>query len=214
MPSPFFIPVPAKIQCFSWTQIQSRPARSRGRRLRAPISVASFGPLCCRAAAPPEAPFLAHSSMRAELPDPADHAVGRPGRALGRNGITPQQVSPLKKATFSPAAIAALTFSYISSDQYSSWPTESKRLRPQQPLGVGVRVDVADVGDVVALLLHPEGQRKLPEQKLARALRQRRVDDLAILAVGPVPAHARRPDPSTIPSCHRRTATTGSGQRL
>src|SRR5688572_20232968 len=61
-------------------------------------------------------------------------------------------------------------------------------------------IDVADVGNVVALLLHPESQRKFPEQKLARTLRERRVEDLAILSVRPVPtdAHARPDVPSTL----------------
>ena len=58
----------------------------------------------------------------------------------------------------------------------------------QQARGVGVRVEIGDVGDVVALLLHPEGQRKLPEQELAGALRERRIEDLPVLAIGPIEA--------------------------
>src|SRR5262249_57710564 len=47
---------------------------------------------------------------------------------LGRKGIRPQQVSLLKNAAFTPAATAALTLLNISSDQYSSWPTDSQPL--------------------------------------------------------------------------------------
>ena len=51
-----------------------------------------------------------------------------------------------------------------------------------------MRVEIRDVGDVVAVLLHPVGEREFPEQELARADRKRRVQNLAILAVGPVEA--------------------------
>src|SRR5439155_17493407 len=44
--------------------------------------------------------------------------------------------------------------------------------------------------DVVALLLHPEGDRELPEEELARAGGERRIQDLAVLAVGAVVADA------------------------
>src|SRR4030088_847423 len=59
----------------------------------------------------------------------------------------------------------------------------------QESLAVSMRIYVADVGDVVTFLLHPVSERKLPEQKLARALRERCIDDLAVLAVWPIPAH-------------------------
>ena len=62
--------------------------------------------------------------------------------------------------------------------------------RPQQAFAVGMGVHVADIGNVVTCLLHPEGQRELPQQKLARALRQRRIDDLPVFAIGPIPAGA------------------------
>src|SRR5437588_6269422 len=63
-----------------------------------------------------------------------------------------------------------------------------------------MRIDIADIGDVIAFLLHPVGEREFPEQELARALRQWCVEDLAILAVGPVPAHAhvRSPVPNLL----------------
>src|SRR5262249_35917165 len=41
-------------------------------------------------------------------------------------------------------------------------------LGPQQTLAVDVRVDVRDVGYVVAFLLHPEGEGEFPQQELAR----------------------------------------------
>src|SRR5207302_8013731 len=55
----------------------------------------------------------------------------------------------------------------------------------------------ADIGNIIAFLLHPESEWKLPQQEFARALRQRSIQDLAVLAVRPVPAdaHARSPVP-------------------
>jgi len=50
-----------------------------------------------------------------------------------------------------------------------------KRFGPQKPLWIGVGIDVADVGDIIALLLHPESERELPKQKLAGALGKRRI---------------------------------------
>ncbi len=50
-----------------------------------------------------------------------------------------------------------------------------------------MRIDIADVRNVVTHLLHPKRQRKFPQQELTRALRKRRVKDLAVLAVRPVP---------------------------
>src|SRR5439155_9899974 len=61
-----------------------------------------------------------------------------------------------------------------------------ERLGFQKPLWTGVRVDVRDIRYVVALLLHPKRERKFPQQKLARALRERRVETLAIAAIGPI----------------------------
>ena len=53
--------------------------------------------------------------------------------ALGRKGITHQQVSPLKKAAFIPASTACRTLSNMASDQYSSWPTERKLFERRSP---------------------------------------------------------------------------------
>src|SRR5262249_50836738 len=63
-------------------------------------------------------------------------------------------------------------------------------LRPPQPGAVGVRVPIARVRDVVAVPLHPVGERELPQQVLARPLRQGCVHHLTVLAVGAVPADA------------------------
>ena len=52
-----------------------------------------------------------------------------------------------------------------------------------------MRVEIRDVRHVVAVLLQPVGQRELPEKELAGAGRERRVEDLAVLAVGPIEAH-------------------------
>src|SRR3990172_9063789 len=46
-----------------------------------------------------------------------------------------------------------------------------------------MRVEVRDVCHVVALRLHPERQRKLPEKEFARTGRKRRVENLAVFAV-------------------------------
>src|SRR5690606_25171870 len=42
-------------------------------------------------------------------------------------------------------------------------------LGPQQALGIAMGIEVRDVGDVVAVLLQPERERKLPEEEIARA---------------------------------------------
>ena len=70
---------------------------------------------------------------RAELPEPADDAVRRRRCRSARTGSIPQQVSLLRKPTLTPAPMAALTWSYISSDQYSSCPTESHALARSRP---------------------------------------------------------------------------------
>jgi hypothetical protein len=49
-------------------------------------------------------------------------------------------------------------------------------------------IDVRAVGDVVAFLFEPVAQRVFPQQKLAAAHALRVVEDLHILAVGPVKA--------------------------
>src|SRR5829696_3010294 len=46
-----------------------------------------------------------------------------------------------------------------------------------------MRVEVRNVGDIVTMLLEPERRRKFPEQKLARARGERRVQNLAVLPV-------------------------------
>src|SRR6185369_7949924 len=52
-----------------------------------------------------------------------------------------------------------------------------------------VRVVIRDVGHVIAVLLQPECDGEFPEKKFARAGRERRVKNLAVLAVRPVAAH-------------------------
>src|SRR4029077_4427763 len=63
----------------------------------------------------------------------------------------------------------------------------SDRQKPstaEQAGGIGGRIDVADIADVVSVLLHPEGEGELPEEELAGALREWCIEDLAILPVG------------------------------
>ena len=78
-----------------------------------------------------------------------------------------------------------------------------KSLHAQQAVGVAMGVDVRDVRHVVAVLLEPEGQRKLPEQELAGAVaerRQRRRQHVVVERVRPVEAdlRARRRAPALL----------------
>ena len=54
--------------------------------------------------------------------------------------------------------------------------------------GIGVGIEIRDVGDVVALRLEPERDGKFPKEKFAGALGEWRVEDLAVLAVGTIEA--------------------------
>src|SRR5262249_9132436 len=65
----------------------------------------------------------------------------------------------------------------------------------KKSLGVRMGIDVAEIGNIVAFFFHPERQWKFPEQELSRSLRQGRIQDLTILAVGPIPAHAHARSP-------------------
>ena len=122
--------------------------------------------------------------------------------AFGKTSITPSTELPLKNAAWTPAVDRLL---HVAVHRRA---TNTRRARPtetpfrEQPAGIGVRVEVRDVRHVVAVLLHPKRQRKLPQQELAGALRQRRVEDLPVLAVRPVEA-----DPHTwarVPVVRRR----------
>ena len=62
-------------------------------------------------------------------------------------------------------------------------PHAQKAFGPQQTGRVEMRVAVRDIGDVVALLLHPIGQGKFPQQPFSRPQRQRSVENLAVFAV-------------------------------
>ena len=53
----------------------------------------------------------------------------------GEYGVTKQQVLAERNATLTPALTAAMTLSYCSRDQYSSWPTERNALARSSPLG-------------------------------------------------------------------------------
>ena len=101
---------------------------------------------------------------------------------------TPQMLLPERNARFRPSATACFMWSNIVERPVLVVADREPPLGAAEAGGVGVGVDVRDVGHVVAVLLHPEGERELPEQELARADRERGVEDLAVLAVGPVEA--------------------------
>src|SRR4029453_5123297 len=64
-----------------------------------------------------------------------------------------------------------------------------KTFGPPKPSRSCVRVGVGNVINVVAVLFHPEREREFPKKPFAGAGRQGAVEDLAVLAVGPVEAH-------------------------
>src|SRR5262245_37745726 len=112
--SPFFIPVPSKSQCLSWMHVQSATPLN-GNVERAPINVAGLGP--CSFHFPSNR--LMSGSVIPNLPMREIDRLGPPA-TLGENSIRPSQLFPLKKAAFTPAATADLTWLNISNDQYSS----------------------------------------------------------------------------------------------
>ena len=61
-----------------------------------------------------------------------------------------------------------------------------KALRAQQTFRVVVRVEVRKVGNVVSPRFQPVGERELPEEPFTRTGGKRRVEDLAVFAVGTI----------------------------
>ena len=188
----------------SLTQVQSAPPLA-GSVVRAPISVAGSGPCCFHL---PAKRVQRGCAASPNLPTRAMTRCGWPW-AFGQSGTTPSTELPLKNAALTPASMRRLHVVEHLQRPVLVVADGQQRLGPQQARGVGVGVDVADVGDVVAVLLHPEGERELPEQEFAGALRERGVENLAVLAVGPVAAQRARPGRCTSRAvgCRRRRAT-------
>src|SRR5262249_8037828 len=67
-------------------------------------------------------------------------------------------------------------------------PDREERLAARDRFHVVMDIDIAAIGYIIAVLLHPEGEGKFPKQEFAGALRQRVVINLHVLAVGPVEA--------------------------
>src|SRR5205807_8462521 len=128
------------------------------------------------------------------LADPADGAV-RQAVAVGEKvdhaaaGVTAQ------KGNVDPRRDRRLHVMEHVEGPVLVVPDRQPGFRAQEALGVRVRVQVADVGDVVTFLLHPEGEREFPEQEFAGPLRQGCIEDLAIFAIGPIPAYAHAGPP-------------------
>ena len=83
---------------------------------------------------------------------------------LSEKGLTQHTELAERKRTFTPSSIIFLTLSYWRISQYSSCPT---LIRSCSASRSGEHVAVGAVGYIVALLLQPEAQRKLPAQELA-----------------------------------------------
>ena len=97
---------------------------------------------------------------------------GRPS-LLGSSSTTPEIELPDRKARLTPASRALRDVLEHPLGPVLVVADREERLRAKQTLAVRVRVDVGDVGDVVALLLQPERQRKLGHQELAGSVGQR-----------------------------------------
>src|SRR5262249_49738691 len=59
----------------------------------------------------------------------------------------------------------------------------NQALGAKKAFRVRVRIDVADIRQVVTGFLHPEGKRKFPEQELTGTLRQWGVENLAVFSI-------------------------------
>src|SRR5262245_52890043 len=117
------MPVPAKSQWLSLVHVQSAEPLA-GEVVPAPISSAGSGPCCFHGFlklrsrsefAPPNLPI--RSIVRLAAP-----------AAPARISSNPSTELPQKNAALTPESMARFTWSYIASDQYSSWPTETKAL--------------------------------------------------------------------------------------
>src|SRR4030095_9756869 len=122
-----------------------------------------------------------------ELSDPADRAVGR---ARGVRKYLDHAVDRIsaEEGGMGTRIYRALDVLKHVERPVLVVPDGEEHLSAREPARVGVRVHVRDVRDVVAGLLHPEGQGELPEKECTGTLGQRRVEDLPVLAVWPVEA--------------------------
>ena len=133
MPSPSFMPVPAKSQWSGLRQIQSPAAGDRvdvcGRRSGSPRSGRARVSGPCRGSL---LRLVADAAEEAHArDDPARAAVGRGEQRRRRR----RRCCPTGTRRSGPRRSPAWTLSYISSDQYSSWPTDSHPLARSRPAG-------------------------------------------------------------------------------
>src|SRR5262245_6455739 len=110
LPSPFFMPVPSNNQWFSVAQVQSA-SPIVGCTVRLPSKVPSSSPHDLKRAISGK---LSRSALSTSPKTPSREKT-RFGtlELLEKNGISPRQVSELRKATFTPAATADLALSNI-----------------------------------------------------------------------------------------------------
>ena len=89
---------------------------------------------------------------------------------------------PLKKARLTPASRAASTLARCWPDQYSSWPTDRKRLVLEQLGAAPVGVDAGGVADVVAVGLQEADHRVLGVEQPSPRCRSPRGGERPVVA--------------------------------
>ena len=115
--------------------------------------------------------------------------LGRPS-LLARNGVTQQMALPERNSRLTPVVAHPLDAPELPDVPVFVVADADERLALQAPVG-REHVAVRAIGHVVAVLLEPVRQRELERQELARAERERIVDDACVLrlaAIGPVEA--------------------------
>ncbi len=139
--------------------------------------------------------------------------LGRPSLPAG-SGVTQQTVLPERNSRLTPASRIRSTLSELADVPVLVVADADERLALEAAVG-REHVAIGTIGHVVAVLFEPVGQRKLERQELARAERERVVDDaleLGLAAVGPVEADVG-PGPCSPWGGCRRNSCWASGCR-
>ena len=134
-----------------------RPSPHEKRRIRpVPLPLLLVSPVALRAGS-------------AEFSDAADRAIRR-ARRVGKDLNHPVDRVPAQECRVDAGVDRALHVPVHGERPIFVVAHRQKRLCAHQPRTIGVCVDVGDVGNIVALLFHPERERELPEEKLSGTL--------------------------------------------
>ena len=156
------------------TMTQSPPPLT-GSMLRAPMSRPSSGP--CSGNGPCSFSRCFGVVVVAAVRAAAEHdPVGPAVVARRDSGVTQQIALPERNSRFTPASRIVVDALELADVPVLVVADADERLALQAVIGRD-HVAVGAVGHVVAVLLEPVGQRELERQELARAERERVVDD-------------------------------------